>query len=238
MKTEILPDAEAVAKRGASLVAAEARQNVAERNRFTLALSGGSTPWRMTEALAGEDVPWKQVHVFQVDERVAPDGHPDRNLTLLRDKLLSKTSLPPEQLYAMPVGEEDLDAAAGKYARLLEELAGTPPALDLIHLGLGLDGHTASLVPRDPAPKLRDRYVASTAPYLGRRRMTLTYPTLNRARRLLWLVTGENKAQMVRRLYEGDESIPAGRVASDQALLIVDRAAAREIADSATPKGE
>ena len=229
MNVEILEDVDAAAKRGAELVAAEARRVVSERDRFTLALSGGSTPWLMIRALAEEDVPWKHVHVLQVDERVLPDGHPDRNLTHLREKLLSTSGLPDAHLHAMPVREEDLDDAAQTYARILEELAGSPPALDLVHLGLGVDGHTASLVRRDPVLHVRDTYVSPTDSYLGRRRMTLTYPTLNRARRLLWLVTGRNKAQMVRRLCDGDESIPAGRVASDQAFLIADRAAASEL---------
>ncbi len=229
MKVEIHPDVDAVAKRGAEFVAAEARRVVSQRDRFTLALSGGSTPWLMIRALVEEDIPWKQVHVLQVDERVVPDGHPDRNLTHLGENLLSTSGLPDDHLHAMQVGEENLEDAAQTYARILEELAGSPPALDLVHLGLGLDGHTASLVPRDPVLHVRDTYVSPTDSYLGRRRMTLTYPTLNRARRLLWLVTGKNKAQMVRRLCDGDESIPAGRVASDQALLIADRAAASEL---------
>ena len=229
MKVESLADADAAAKRGAEFVAAEARRVVPQRDRFTLALSGGGTPRLMIQTLAEEDVPWNQVHIFQVDERVVPDGHPDRNLTHLGETLLSKSVLPDDHLHAMPVGKGDLDDAAQTYARILEELAGSPPALDLVHLGLGVDGHTASLVPRDPVLHVRDTYVSPTDSYLGRRRMTLTYPTLNRARRLLWLVTGKNKAQMVRRLYDGDESIPAGRVASDQAFLISDRAAASEL---------
>ena len=231
MKGEILPDANAVAKRGAEFVAAEARRVVSQRDHFTLALSGGSTPWLMIQALAEEDIPWNHVHVLQVDERVVPDGHPDRNLTHLGSKLLS-SPLPDDHLHAMPVGEEDLDDAAQNYARILEELAGSPPAIDLVHLGLGVDGHTASLVLRDPVLNVRDTYVSPTDRYLGRRRITLTYPTLNRARRVLWLVTGKNKAQMVRRLCDGDESIPAGRVASDQAFLIADRAAASELDNS------
>lgn len=229
MKLEILADVDAVAARGAELLGEEARRVVSERGRFSLALSGGSTPWLMIRAFAKEDVPWNRVHVFQVDERVVPDGHHDRNLKHLRQALLSTSGLPHAHLHAMPVDEQDLDQAARSYTQSLEEHAGSPPILDVVHLGLGVDGHTASLVPRDPVLKIRHAYVASTQSYLGRRRMTLTYPALNRARRVLWIVTGRNKAQMVRRLCDGDESIPAGRVASDQALLIADRDAASEL---------
>jgi len=232
MKVEILPNVEAVAKRGAEVIAAEARRVVSASGRFTIALSGGGTPWLMIQALAEQDLPWDRVHVLQVDERVVPEGHTDRNLTHLVERLLSRTRLPDDHLHAMPVGDENLAEAARAYGRILEELAGDPPAIDLVHLGLGLDGHTASLVPRDPVLHVRDAYVSVTESYLGRRRMTLTYPALNRARRVLWLVTGKNKAQMARRLCDGDESIPAGRVARDQALLIADRAAASELDDS------
>jgi len=232
MKVEILPDARGVAKRGAELVAQAARAAVSRRDLFTMALSGGSTPWLMVGALAKQDVPWNQMHVFQVDERVVPDSHPDRNLAHLRSKLVSKHRLQEARLHAMPVTKKNLEKAAISYSSLLQEIAGSPPAIDLIHLGLGVDGHTASLVPRDPVLRVRDAYVSTTETYLGRRRMTLTYPTINRARRVLWVVTGKSKAQMVRRLYDGDESIPAGRVASDQAVLLVDRDAASELDES------
>jgi 6-phosphogluconolactonase len=226
MKIEVLADAEAVARAAAALIAAEAREAVASRGRFSVAVSGGHTPWQMLRALAGEQVPWDGVHVVQVDERVAPAGHPDRNLTHLRQSLLEHAPLRPEQIYAMPVEEEDLAAAAGRYARTLRELAGSPPVLDLVHLGLGPDGHTASLVPGDPVLDVTDADVALTGVYQGRRRMTLTYPMLNRSRRVLWVVTGREKVGMLARLREGDRSIPAGRVRRDQALALADRAAA------------
>ena len=166
----------------------------------------------MLRALANEDVPWKDVHVFQVDERVAPAGDPDRNLTHLSESLLSHAPLPPSQIHAMPVESSDLEAAARDYAKTLETLAGSPPVLDLAHLGLGPDGHTASLVPGDPVLEVRDRDVALTGVYQGRRRMTLTYPALNRSRRILWLVTGSEKVPMLARLRAGDPTIPAGRI--------------------------
>jgi len=226
VKLEILPEVEAVARRAAAFVASEARAACAARGRFTLAVSGGHTPWMMLRALAGEDVPWASVHVLQVDERVAPAGHPDRNLTHLRESLLGQVPLTGEQLHAMPVEGDDLEYAAAQYARTLEVVAGSPPVLDLAHLGLGPDGHTASLVPGDAVIEVSDRDVAATGVYQGRRRLTLTYPALNRARQLLWLVTGPEKAAMLARLRDGDPAIPAGRVGRARARVIVDRAAA------------
>jgi 6-phosphogluconolactonase len=180
----------------------------------------------MLRGLAREDVPWKGVYVVQVDERIAPAGDPDRNFTHLRESLLEHARLPETQIYAMPVEESDIEAAARRYARTLEEIAGTPPALDLAHLGLGPDGHTASLVPNDPVLSVSDRDVAVTGIYMERRRMTLTYPMLNRSRRILWLVTGAEKVATLPRLLAADPRIPAGRVRQDQALVIADRAAA------------
>src|SRR5258707_6708721 len=217
MNIEILSDADAVARKAAEIIAAEARATVAERGRFIMAVRGGHTPWKMLRALANEKVPWEGVRVVQVDERVAPAGDPDRHLTHLRESLLEHAPLRPEQILAMPVEWPDLDAAAIHYAMTLKEIAGSPPVLDLAHLGLGPDGHTASLVPGDPVLKVTDSDVALPAAYQGRRRMTLTYPIVNRARRVLWLVTGNDKAEMVRRLYEGDTAIPAGRVNRDHA---------------------
>jgi 6-phosphogluconolactonase len=199
---------------------------VAARGRFIVAFSGGSTPKHMLRALAGEDVPWESVHVVQVDERVAPAGDPDRNLIQLRESLLEHTSLPSEQLYAMPVESSDLRAAAMRYAATLRELAGSPPVLDLAHLGLGTDGHTASLVPDDPVLNVNDADVAVTGIYQQRQRMTLTYPMLNRSRRILWLITGNDKAEILLRLRNGDATIPAGRICRDNALVIIDQAAA------------
>jgi 6-phosphogluconolactonase len=226
MEIKVLASAEAVAREGAAIIAAEARAAVAARGRFILAVSGGHTPWFMLRDLAGEDVPWNGVHVAQVDERVAPAGHPDRNLTHLRESLLEHAPMRPEQVYAMPVEASDLEAAASRYAQTLQGIVGSPPVLDLVHLGLGPDGHTASLVPGDPVLDVTDADVALTGVYQGRRRMTLTYPMINRARRILWLVTGTDKVEMLMRLRDGDRSIPAGRTDRDNALVIADRAAA------------
>lgn len=230
MKLDLFDDVDSVARQAAAAIAADARSAITARGRFALAVSGGHTPWIMLRALANEDLPWAAVHIFQVDERVAPEGHPDRNLTHLQESFLQYVPLRPEQIHAMPVESQDLESAAAQYALALQDVAGSPPVLDLIHLGLGPDGHTASLVPGDPVLNITNANVATTGPYQGRRRMTLTYPALNRARRVLWVVTGSEKAEMLRRLVDGDQSIPAGRVRQEQADLIADRAAAGALA--------
>ena len=229
MKIEVLPDSDTVAREAAKFIAAEARAAVLARGRFLFAVSGGHTPWLMLRALAGEAVPWAEIHLVQVDERVAPAGDPDRNFTHIRESLLTRVPLRAEQVHAMPVEAPDLQAAAESYARLLQGVAGSPPVLDLVHLGLGPDGHTASLVPGDPVLDVTDADVALTGVYQGRRRMTLTYPAINRARRILWLVTGVEKAGPLVRLRAADVSIPAGRVRQEQALVLADRAAASSL---------
>ena len=225
MKMEILSDPEVVAQEAAARIAAEARAAVAERGVFVMAVSGGHTPWVMLRALAGQDIPWAKVYVAQVDERVAPAGDPDRNLTHLRESLLQQAPLLPEQIYAMPVESPDLQSAAMQYAAVLAKIAGSPPVLDLVHLGLGPDGHTASLVPGDPVLEISNADIGVTGIYQGRRRMTMTFPIINRARQVLWLITGEEKVGMLARLREGDRSIPAGRVNQERALVLADRAA-------------
>jgi 6-phosphogluconolactonase len=213
---EVAPDADAVAGQAASYVAAQARAAVAEHGRFTFAVSGGHTPWAMFAALAKEDMPWADVELFQVDERVAPAGDPDRNLTHLRESIGDA----PARVHPMPVNDADLEAAAEAYATVL------PQQFDLVHLGLGPDGHTASLVPGDPVLEVSDALVALTRPYQGHRRMTLTYPALTRADQLLWLVTGADKRDPLARLLAGDETIPAGRVLALRSLVLADSAAA------------
>src|SRR5215468_8010800 len=202
MKIEILTDANAVASKAAEIIATEARAAVSARGRFVMAVSGGHTPWQMLRALANEEVPWKNVHVVQVDERVAPAGDPDRNLTHLRESLLEHAPLTPEQIHPMPVESPDLDNAAKRYAKTLQEIAGSPPVLNVA-----------------------DADVALTGIYQDRRRMTLTYPMLNRSRRILWLVTGNDKVNALARLREGDTSIPGGRIQQEQAVVLADRAA-------------
>jgi 6-phosphogluconolactonase len=215
-QVEILPDADSVAQRAASVVVTHARAAIGNHGVFTFAVSGGSTPWAMLSALAHEDFPWERTTIYQVDERIAPAGDPNRNLTHLRERLPSGTA----RVRPMPVEDADLDAAAHRYARSF------PERFDLIHLGLGPDGHTASLVPDDPVLDIVDRRVALTQPYKGLRRMTITYPVIARAWSLLWVVTGPDKADALGRLRRHDHSIPAGRVATAHALILADAAAA------------
>jgi 6-phosphogluconolactonase len=229
MKIEVFPDVESVAREAAKLIAEEARTAVSARGKFVMAVSGGKTPWIMLRNLAHEDVPWNVVHVIQVDERIAPPLDPDRNLTHLRESLLTHVPLRPEQIHGMPVESANLESACKQYERTLQEIAGSPPVLDLVHLGLGPDGHTASLVPGEPILKVMDADVALTGMYQGRRRMTLTYPIINRSRRVLWLVTGAEKAGMLRRLRAGDQSIPAGHVRPDRCVVLADRTAAAQV---------
>jgi 6-phosphogluconolactonase len=210
-----LPDPDAVAREGAAFVAEQARAAVAERGIFQFAVSGGHTPWAMFARLAQETVPWDAVVIYQVDERVAPPGDDSRNLTHLTEALGSA----PAEVLPMPVNDADLTAAAAAYATDL------PEQFDLVHLGLGPDGHTASLVPGDPVLSVTDRLVAVAGPYQGERRMTLTYPALSRARQILWLVTGADKKEALGALLSGDTSIPAGRVEAAASLVLADRAA-------------
>jgi 6-phosphogluconolactonase len=222
VKIEVLPDPDATARQAAANIAAHAWSAVNARGRFVMAVSGGHTPLTMLQYLADQNIPWPNVHVVQVDERVAPTGHPDRNLTHLKECLLAHASLCPEQIHEMPVGAMDLETAALEYAQTLRELAGSPPVLDLIHLGLGADGHTASLLPDDPVLDVTDVDVALTNVYQGWPRMTLTYPILGRSRYILWLVTGREKADSLVRLFNGDVTIPAGRVSGRHACILAD----------------
>lgn len=213
---EVAPDARAVAVKAARYVAQLARAAAGARGSFTFAVSGGHTPWAMFAELAAADMPWAQTQLFQVDERVAPDGDPDRNLTHLRESIDGA----PARVHPMPVTDPDLAAAAAGYASSL------PAQFDLVHLGLGPDGHTASLVPGDPVLTVTGELVALTEPYQGHQRMTLTYPALARADQLLWLVTGADKKDALARLLGGDQSIPAGRVRANRSLVLADEPAA------------
>jgi 6-phosphogluconolactonase len=204
-----------VAAAGAVFVAELARAAVAADGSFHFAVSGGHTPWAMFAELTQQEVPWDAVVIYQVDERVAPAGDPDRNLTHLREAL----GQAPAQVWPMPVEESDLEAAAAGYA------ASLPRQFHLVHLGLGPDGHTASLVPGDPVLDVTDRLAALTRPYQGRVRMTLTYPALARADQILWLVTGSDKKDPLAKLLAGDTTIPAGRVEAAASLVMADHAA-------------
>lgn len=229
MELHVLPDRMQLARAAALRITALAAESMRARGTFSLALSGGSTPWAMLEVLASQDVDWSRVHVFQVDERAAPDGDEVRNWTHVTRSLLDRVSIPERNLHPMPVLEAP-EAGAHGYASQLADVTGTPPILDCVQLGLGDDGHTASLVPGDPILDVTDRDVAWTAePYKGTRRMSLTFPCIDRARTVLWLVAGAGKEDMVRRLTRGDRTIPGGCVRADRAVLFADAAAGVEV---------
>ncbi len=220
LAVEIVDDRDALAAAVADRVAAALRAALRAGRAATVAFSGGSTPAPMLRRLAGADLAWERVQVFQVDERVAPDGSDDRNATTLRRELLAHV---PAVAHLMPVTDPDLDGAVGRYAETLRRVCNG--VLDVVHLGLGPDGHTASLVPGDPVLGVRDADVALSGPYQGLRRMTLTYPALDRARTLVWEVAGADKVDAVAALLAGGD-IPAAHVARERATLVVDRAAA------------
>lgn len=214
----VLPDAAAVAHAAAERVAKEARAAVAARGVFSFAVSGGRTPWAMFADLTELQMPWESTSIFQVDERVAPANDPARNLTNLQNSLGPTV---PVSIHPMPVNDNDLTAAAARYAGHL------PATIDVIHLGLGPDGHTASLVPGDGVLDVVDRTVAvTTTEYQGTHRMTLTYPALTNCRLLLWLVTGADKREPLQQLLAGDHAIPAGRVMAARSVIIADAEAA------------
>jgi 6-phosphogluconolactonase len=230
---EVLPDDRTLAVRTADLVAARLSAAMTANGRATLAVSGGSSPAGFLTELSGRDLPWAAIHVFQVDERVAPPGDPDRNLTGLRASLLDRAPIPAANVHPMPVNGEDLDAAAAVYARDIRAVAGLEGRFDVVHLGLGDDGHTASWPPGDPVVEATAD-VAVVGPFNGRLRMTLTPPVVNRAGWIVWLVAGAGKAPMVARLLDGDPAIPAGRVRRHGATLLADR---RALPDPSPPLG-
>jgi 6-phosphogluconolactonase len=210
-------DPEEAARRASELIIDAGSKALAERGEFNLALSGGKDPWRMVELISEANLDWESARIFQVDERIAPAGDDDRNLTHMVEALPIDLQT---RIRPMPVTDDDLEAAAARYA---EEL---PDALDAVHLGIGPDGHTASLVPNDSVLQVTDRKVAITGgEYQGRRRMTITYPVLAAARMIVWLVTGDDKQDALAKLRAGDESVPAGRVATDNATIVADAAA-------------
>jgi 6-phosphogluconolactonase len=219
IETKILPDADAASRYAAEVVARAGGEAVEARGEYELALSGGKTPWAMIGLLGEmEEMPWEQTHIYQVDERVAPPGDDARNLTHLVQMLSLNHQA---ALRPMPVTSRDLELSAAEYE------VHVPERLDLVHLGLGPDGHAASLVPGDSVLEVDDRRVAMTwDPYEGHRRMTLTYPALSAARQILWLVLGEGSREALAKLLAGDTSIPAGRVENDNMLLVADEAAA------------
>jgi len=217
MDVRVAPDAASAATEAAGWVAHHLRNAVVRRGAATLAVSGGTTPAAMFTALAALDVPWEQLTVFQVDERVAPDGDPARNASLL-DLL----PLHGNHVRLMPVTEADLAAAAGRYAALL------PDRLDIVHLGLGDDGHTASWPPGDSVVDSTD-LVALSGEYRGHVRMTLTPLAVNAARHRLVLAAGPDKAVPMERWLLGDPDVPVHLVRRSDTVVVIDQAAATRL---------
>jgi len=216
MDLRVTADAAAAATEAADWVAHQLRGAARRRGVASLAVSGGSTPAAMFAALALHELPWEDITVFQVDERVAPDGHPERNSALL-------AAFPPGvSLQPMPVTAADLSAAADRYATQL------PPRIDVVHLGLGDDGHTASWPPGDPVADSTDT-VAISREYRGFVRMTLTPLAVNAARHRLVLAAGRDKAAPLERWLLGDETLPIARVRLSDTVAVVDSAAAARL---------
>ena len=226
MQLKIARDAQRAAEIAAAEIANACADAVAIRGMALIALSGGETPWLMARELGRHDLPWRYIFVAQVDERVAPRAAAARNLTRLEQILVHEGPLPAANLLPMPVEAADVEDAAAEYQRRLESRAGTPLVLDLVQLGLGADGHTASLVPGDPVLAVRDRDVAVTGAYQERRRMTLTLPAIDRARRRLWLVTGRAKRAPLAELLAGTGVSPAPEVSRANAIVVADEDAA------------
>lgn len=228
MRIETFPDEDAVAVRTAEVIAEAAHRGARLHGRAVLAFSGGSTPAPMLRRLGGMDVRWNATHVLQVDERVAPEGHEDRNWTMITNSLLAAADIPDPLLHPMPVDSDDLEAAADRYGRLMTTVSGVPPIADVVHLGIGEDGHTASLVPGDPVTKVRDRWVALAGPYQGRLRMTMTYPAINAARLIVWQVTGAGKAAALHAGLQGTD-VPASKVRRRDVHVVATDAAAAQL---------
>lgn len=202
-----------------------AERALERRGEFLVAFSGGTTPASMLDALAETDLPWERIHALQVDERVAPKGDPSRNLVLLQEHLLDRVDIPAENVHTMPVALIDLRGGLSAYRAMLRRVAGDPPVLDLVHLGLGADGHTASLVAGGEAVESEDELVVLTDEIAGHRRMTLTRPVLDAARQRLWVVAGADKRDAVKQLLAGDGSIPGGRIRRDDTTVVIDEGA-------------
>ena len=222
----VAPDAGALAREAAGRIIEAANEALDARARFLIAFSGGSTPLRLFDELTHRPLPWRSIHVFQVDERVVPTGHPDRNLTGLTKHLIERVPIPEANVHPMPVEASDLEAAAAGYAAELAEATGEGGRLDLVHLGLGEDGHTASWPPGDPVVDITDADVAVVGPFNGYRRMTLTPPPVNQAGSILWQIDGASKAPALARLLAGDPEIPASRVRREGTVVLATRSAA------------
>jgi 6-phosphogluconolactonase len=233
---QIFENLETISRQAAKRFCELAVARASSGRDFTCALSGGSTPQRLYELLATPEysIPWQRVHLFQVDERtVSPDDR-ESNYRMIREVLLSKVPLPTEHFYRIAAERADRNAVAREYAaeleRILQPTAGDWPRLDLVFLGMGADGHTASLFPQSAALTERRLWVVPNySPRLGKHRLTLTYPVLNAAAEIIFLVSGADKAETLRQVLEGPPGIfPAQGISPASGTLswFVDKAAA------------
>jgi 6-phosphogluconolactonase len=247
MVTRIFDDAEAVSHAAADEFVRCGREAVAARGRFTVALSGGSTPRRLYQLLAGppwEDrIDWGRLEVFWGDERCVPPDHPDSNYRMAREALLTRVPLPPAHVHRIQAERPDHDAVARDYQAEIArtfgvEAGGGTPSLDLILLGMGPCGHTASLFPSTAALNETIRWVVPNfVPKLNADRITFTYPMLNRGRVVLFLACGADKADVLREVLEGPaepQRLPSQAVRSAGMLeWFLDRAAAARLTQAA-----
>jgi 6-phosphogluconolactonase len=235
-----LDDAEALCAAAADEFVRASRGAIEARGRFRVALSGGSTPKRLHELLTRsryrEQVAWGRVEFYFGDERAVPPEHPDSNYRMARESLFDPLEIDASQIHRMHAEQLDLDVAARAYEALIAQDFGVavgtpPPRFDLILLGMGTDGHTASLFPNTRALRERDRWVVNNdVPQLSASRMTLSYPLINRAERIVFLISGRDKAEAVARVLEGPEdpsNYPAQGILPDPGslLVLIDRAA-------------
>jgi 6-phosphogluconolactonase len=226
------PTAAETAAAAARYIQGYAVESIDSRGSFKCAFSGGKTPWVMLEHLSRCAVPWQKCHLFQVDERVTPAGDDSRNLSHIQGNLINRACIPASSIHPMPVECDSLTDSAREYEHTLISICGDPPILDLVLLGLGTDGHTASLIPGDPVLKVKSKCVGLTGEYHGVRRMTLTFPTLNAARIKLWLVTGKGKADILKAFLENDLTFPASGVSKDEAIVFADDSAMSNLAQN------
>ncbi|MEE9172505.1 MAG: 6-phosphogluconolactonase [candidate division NC10 bacterium] len=236
-------DLEDVSHRAAELFIRLANEAASSTGRFAVALSGGSTPRALFTLLATDPfkqrVPWPKVHLFWGDERCVPPDHPESNYRMARDTLLDQAPISAQNIHRMPAEDEDCARAAAAYEQTLraffEGVAGELPCFDLILLGMGEDGHTASLFPGTAALAETERLVAPTyVEKLGTYRLTLTAPVINHAAHVAFLVAGESKASVLREVLEGErdpQRLPSQLIQPSRGRLvfIVDRAAAKEL---------
>jgi 6-phosphogluconolactonase len=226
-KPEIIlcADAAALARHGAEHFVANAAQAIAQTGRFAVALSGGSTPAALYALLSTDEfrarVDWSRVHLFWGDERCVPPEHPDSNFRMTRENLLDHVSLPPENIHRMP-GDLEPAAAADAYEAELKKFFGAGlPRFDLIFLGLGEDGHTASLFPGSAALELSERLVAAVyVEKLRSHRLTLTLAAINAAAEIVFLIAGASKTAIVREIFSGAARYPAARVEPARGRLV------------------